>query len=475
MSRSFRLSLAIRFALAMALGLIALSALTFFAIRAALDRQIDASLLAVASIQAASVTDAPSGEMHFHEWELTPAEAAQVRDLNRFSQVWSENGESLLRTRYITADLPLDTTALRDAMRGSVVWVEDAFQGIPVRSLYYPLGRLGMAHEPHVLQVAGPLEARNRLLRQSLLLMLALVVLITGATMAGAWWLADRAVSPVREIIAQAEEIGATTLGRRIDAHADSREYQRLVQVLNTMLARIDTAFDAQRRFTADASHELRSPLTVLRGELELARRRPRKPEEYERVIDSSLEEVERLARVADDLLTLARSDAGVLAPRPDAVDLLDRARDVADRLGSSAAQRQLRLTVTGTGSTLATVDADLINRLIWNLIANAIAFTPVGGDVSIDVSRRAGAPVLRVSDTGPGIPEAALPRVFERFFQVDEARSRNTGAHGTGLGLAIVRAIADVHGATVHARNRAGGGAEFEVRFRREEDRPAT
>ena len=466
MSRSFRLSLAIRFALAMALGLIALSALTFFAIRAALDRQIDASLLAVASIQAASVTDAPSGEMHFHEWELTPAEAAQVRDLNRFSQVWSENGESLLRTRYITADLPLDTTALRDAMRGSVVWVEDAFQGIPVRSLYYPLGRLGMAHEPHVLQVAGPLEARNRLLRQSLLLMLALVVLITGATMAGAWWLADRAVSPVREIIAQAEEIGATTLGRRIDAHADTREYQRLVQVLNTMLSRIDTAFDAQRRFTADASHELRSPLTALRGELELARRRPRSPEEYERVIDSSLEEVVRLTRVAEDLLTLARSDAGVLAPRLSRVDLQQCARDVADRLRAGADARHVQLEVNANGPAVAMLDSDLVSRLIWNLLANAIAFTPAGGQVTVETGPHNGAIRLRVSDSGPGIPEDALPRVFERFFQVDEARTRSDDTHGTGLGLAIVRAIADLHGASVRAYNRPAGGAAFDVLF---------
>jgi len=450
----------------MGLGLAALSVLAFVVIRETLDRQIDASLIAVASIQAASLTDAPTGEMHFHEWELTPDEAAQVRDLNRFAQVWSEEGESLLRTRYITADLPLDTLALRGAVRGELVWVEAAFQGITVRSLFYPLGRLGPLHGQHVLQVAAPLETRNRMLRNAVLLMMVLLLLIAGGAMIGSWWLADRAVRPVQDIIVQSEAIGGHTLGRRISAHADSREYERLVQVLNTMLARIDTAFDAQRRFTADASHELRSPLTAMRGELELARRRPREAAEYERVIDSALEEVVRLSRVAEDLLTLARSDAGVLQVRFVATDLVLCARRVVDRLRIAADARQVRVTVTGPVDAVADVDEDLVNQLLWNLIANAIRFTPAGSTVDVALAREDSGVVVRVTDTGPGIPEDALDRIFDRFYRVDEARTASAEAQGTGLGLAIVRVIAELHGARLAARNRPEGGAEFTVRF---------
>ena len=450
----------------MALGLAALSVLAFVAIRETLDRQIDASLIAVASIQAASLTDAPTGEMQFHEWELTPDEAAQVRDLNRFAQVWSEDGLSLLRTRYITRDLPLDSAALRGAARGELIWVEDTFQGIPVRSLFYPLGRLGPLHGQHVLQVAAPLETRNRMLRNAALLMTALLLVIAGGTVIGSWWLADRAVRPVQDIIVQAEEIGGQTLGRRISAHADSREYERLVQVLNTMLARIDAAFDAQRRFTADASHELRSPLTAMRGELELARRRPREPAEYERVIDSALEEVVRLSRVAEDLLTLARSDAGVLQARLVATDLVACARRVVERLRIAADARQVRVIVTGPADAVADVDEDLVNQLLWNLIGNAIRFTPAGGTVDVALVRDGGEVIVRVTDTGPGIPENALDRIFDRFYRVDEARTASAGVQGTGLGLAIVHVIAGLHRAKLSAGNRPAGGAEFIVRF---------
>lgn len=452
----------------MAFGLMALSVFTYYSIRGSLDRELNASLLAVASIQAATLTEAPSGAMRFHEWELTPDEASQIRDLNRYAQVWNDAGESLLRTQYITEDLPLDTASLRRALDGRITWVESRFGGMPVRSLYYPLGRLGPLHGSHVLQVAAPLEARNRLLRKGLLLILGLGVLVIGGTQVGSWWLAGRSVRPVREITNQAEEIGAETLGRRISAYADNDEYERLVHVLNTMLTRIDTAFEAQRRFTADASHELRSPLTALRGELELARRRRRSPEEYERVIDSSLEEVARLTRVSEDLLTLARSDAGVLRARTHRVDLLDCVRRVTDRLHTVSEHRDVKLDVSGTDNEdlTAALDEDLVSRLIWNLVANAVKFAPPGGHVTVDVKRIEEAVALRVADSGPGIPVDTLPRIFDRFYRADEARTATADSPGTGLGLAIAKAIADLHGASIMVRNRAGGGAEFEVRF---------
>ncbi|MBI4408862.1 MAG: HAMP domain-containing protein [Gemmatimonadetes bacterium] len=466
MIRSFRFRLAVRFTATMAAGLVALSALTLVVLRETLDRQLDANLLNVASIQAASVTDAPSGEMRFHEWELTPEEAAQVRELNRFAQVWNEDGQGLLRTRYITADLPLDREALSQAVAGKLAWAEQVFQGLPIRSLYYPLGRLGQQHQPHVLQIAAPLHARNRTLRQVLLLLLGITLTVSGGTFLGAWWLAGRAVRPVHEIIDQAEAIEAGTLERRISAYADSREYQRLVQVLNTMLERLAAAFEAQRRFTADASHELRSPLTALRGELELARRRPRSPEEYERVIDSALEEVQRLSRVAEDLLTLARSDAGALEMRATRTDLAACARDVAERLRHEARAKRIELKLDALEPVAAYADGDLVGRMVWNLLSNAIKFTPAGGQVTLRVGTEEGSPVLEVADTGPGLPAEALPRVFDRFYQADPARTPGGNASGTGLGLAIVRALAEAHGARVEAANRNGGGAVFRVRF---------
>ena len=463
--RSFRFRLAVRFALTMLAGLCALSLVTYAVLRDALDRQLNASLLNVASIQAASVTDAPSGEMRFHEWELTPSEAAQVRDLNRYAQIWNADGESLLRTRYITTDLPLDTTALARALAGQLSWAEADFQSIPVRSLYYPLGRLGHLHAPHVLQVAAPLLARNQVLRAALLLLVAITLLISAGTFLGSWWLAERAVRPVHEIIDQAQAIEAGTLQRRIGAYADSREYQRLVQVLNTMLDRLASAFEAQRRFTADASHELRSPLTALRGEIELALRRPRTSEEYREVLASAHEEVERLSRITEDLLTLARSDAGMLSPRFGPVQPALLARELAPRLQAIAPEKHVRVTVTGPEDVVISADSDLIRRLLWNLGSNAVKFSPAAGEVTVSVAREGDWSVLEVADRGPGVPTEARDRIFERFYQGDPARTAQVSA-GTGLGLAIARVIAELHGATLEVGDAPGGGAVFRVRF---------
>ena len=163
-----------------------ISAMTLMTLRASLDREVDASILNVASIQAASLTDAASGEMHFHEWALTPDEAASVRDLVRYAQVWQADGVSLQRSQYMTQDLPLDREHLSRAGNGELVWVDLDWDGLPIRSLYYPLERLGEAHQRHVLQVAAPLEVRNALMGRVAGFLGLLVLVLSLSTFAGA-------------------------------------------------------------------------------------------------------------------------------------------------------------------------------------------------------------------------------------------------------------------------------------------------
>lgn len=466
MIRSFRFQLAARFAVAMTLATVALAALSLWAVAFFLDRELNASLVNVASIQAATVTDAPDGAMHFHEWELTPDEARSIQDLIRYAQVWSASGESLLRSQFLTRDLPLDTAALRHAASGNLVWSETAFQGTPVRALYYPLERLGPSHAHHVLEVAAPLRSRNRMVRRLAFLLLGIVLLVAFGTAAGGWWLGGRAVRPVHEITDQAEAISAGTLERRIHAYADTREYMALVRVLNTMLGRLHSAFEAQRRFTADASHELRSPLTAIRGEVEVALRRDRPAEEYRQVLQSTLEEVDRLSEMADDLLALTRADAGVMEPRLRRLDLAEATAHVVERLAHRAQAKQIAVRLDTDGDTTGLFDRDQVERLIWNLVDNAIKFTTAGGHVDVAVTEGEGEVVLEVADSGPGIREADLERIFERFYRADLARSHADATDGTGLGLSIVHAVAEAHGGTVGAANRPGGGAQFTVHF---------
>jgi two-component system, OmpR family, sensor kinase len=464
MSRSLRFRVAARIAVSMMAALAVLSLFGVAGARHFLDSELNANLLNVASIQAGAVTDAPGGEMVFHEWDLTPEEAAQVRELNRYAQIWSASGESLLRTQYIVEDLPLDGDALRRAAAGELVMTEQRFQGMPIRSLYYPLERMGAAHARHVLQVAAPLTGRSIMLRQLTWLLLGITLLSGAASFVGGWWLASRVVGPVHEIIDQAEAMGAGTLGRRIEADADEQEYERLITVLNSMLARLEDAFESQRRFIADASHELRSPLTALKGEMELALRRERSSDEYRRVIRSSLQEVDRLTLLTQDLLTLARVDAGVMQPRFENIDATDRARSVAQRLRRVADHKNVRLSVGGAESAELVADPGLLDQLLWNLVDNAVKFTTPGGLVTVTVEQRPDGVAFVVRDTGPGIAEPDRHRIFERFYRADQARTASSGPGGTGLGLSIVRAITEVHGGRATAANQPDGGAVFEV-----------
>ncbi|MDP2479000.1 MAG: ATP-binding protein [Candidatus Palauibacterales bacterium] len=463
MIRSFRFQLTLRFTATMTAAIVAFAGLGYWALRQTLDRQIDASVLNVASIQASSVTSAPNGGMHFQEWNLTPEEAASLRDLIRYAEVWDESGRHLLRSQFLTRDLPLDTAALERAADGQLTWTEDRLGDTEIRALYYPLGRLGSRHARHVLEVAAPLTSRNRTLHRAALYLLTIVVLVSGGTYLGSWWLAGRAVRPVRDITSQAEAIGASTLGRRIGAHADTHEYERLVHVLNTMLDRLDAAFEAQRRFTSDASHELRSPLTALRGELELALRRVRDPEEYRRVLASALEEAERLSELSEDLLTLARSDAGVVEARVRRVDVTTALERTVERHQPRADEKDIRLGAAMEPGLAGACDPDLLDRMLSNLIDNALKFTSAGGRVDVSARFDGHELVLEVADTGPGIREGDLGRIFDRFYRADAAR---TSTEGTGLGLSIVRTATEAHGGDVMATNRPEGGALFTVRL---------
>lgn len=453
MTRTFRFQLAARAAGAMGAGLALVGLIGHSAIRVNLDRQISSTLLNVASIQAASVTDAPSGEMTFQEWQLTPQEAELVLDLNRYTQVWTAEGASLLRTRLLTEDLPLDEVALRQAASGALVWEEQSFQGAPIRSLYYPLGQMGAAHTPHILQVAAPLDARNQLLREVALFLIAVVGVGALCGFAGGWWLARRAMLPVQAVIAQAASIRPGSR-HRIQASVRTREYQKLIEVLNGMLSRLQGAFDAQRQFTADASHELRSPLTALRGELELVRRRDRSAVEYRAAIDSALEEVERLGRLSENLLTLARSDSGAIVPQLRRADMAELAADTLQRLKKSAERRRVRLCLEASSKVMGYVDPQMIERVMWNVIDNAIKFTPLGGEVRVRLTNEAGFARLEVADQGPGIPDKQLPHVFERFYRGDDSRTPDGTESGTGLGLAIAAALVDLHGGDITAAN---------------------
>jgi heavy metal sensor kinase len=257
--------------------------------------------------------------------------------------------------------------------------------------------------------------------------------------------------------------ITAEDLSRRIPLRGTGDELDRLAETLNAMLDRLEDAFAQVRRFAADAAHELRTPLTALRGGIEVALRGERTPEEYRRVLQSSLEEVERLTHLAEDLLLLSRFSVTVSAPRqrvelePLVVEALDMGTQLAYGRGVS---------IIATGLTPAAVvgDAGALRRALLNLIDNAVKYTPAGGKVEVSLIREAGRAAIRIRDTGRGIASADVARVFQPFVRLDAGRA--DAPDGAGLGLSIARSIVAAHGGDLTLESTPGGGSTFTIRI---------
>jgi heavy metal sensor kinase len=302
--------------------------------------------------------------------------------------------------------------------------------------------------------------------RRHLLLVLGIAVpaaLLLGSY--GGLLLANQALRPVDRLTCAAREIGAGDLSQRVPLPAKMDELGRLAATFNHMIARLQAAFERQRQFTADASHELRTPLAVMRGDIEIALRRERTPEEYRRVLTSSLEEIIRLSRLVEDLLTLARADVGQAALRCEPMSLDRLCQQVVDYITPLAQQRGQALEYHPPAATPVMIkgDAQRLKQLLLNLLDNAIKYTNPGGKVSLSLRAEGKEAVMSVSDTGRGIPPEDLPHIFERFFR-HSRRTSDKGATGFGLGLAIVKWIADSHGGKIEAASQVGQGTTFTV-----------
>jgi len=313
---------------------------------------------------------------------------------------------------------------------------------------------------PLLARVAGSLTADEHELNELLVSLATAGLLAMAAAVAGGYVLARRALAPIDRMTRLAKEISAGQLNRRIEVVNQRDELGHLARTLNDMIGRLEKAFADMQRFTADAAHELRTPITIMRSEAEVTLRAPRTAEEYRKSLESLLEEFERLAKLADQLLYLCREDAGMTRSRHAEVQLDKIATDVVDHMHVLAKEKGVELALSKNKPCLMIGDADGFRRLIFNLIDNAVKYTPHGGQVTVSLDASDGQVELAVSDTGVGIPAEHLPRVCDRFYRVDS--SRQSGA--AGLGLAICRAIVESHGGQMKVESEPQQGTTVTV-----------
>jgi heavy metal sensor kinase len=314
------------------------------------------------------------------------------------------------------------------------------------------------AHLVEVGTAAAPVETT---LQQVLLLMSAGLPTAVLLAIGGGWLLVRRALAPVDQIAGTAAIITQHNLSERLPVARTGDELERLSVSLNHMITRLDEAFQTSKRFVADASHELRTPLTVLRGELEHLVQEARLSADHRERLGSLLEEVERLSQIVERLLALSRLDAGEAQTEWAPLDLGELAATTASQMALLAEDKQIALTCAAAAPVPVRGDRARLKQVVVNLLDNAIKYTPERGAVHLRVAAMAGQAVLEVADTGVGIPSESLPHVFERFFRVDQARSRQPD--GAGLGLAIVKSICHAHG-EVTVKSALNRGSRFRV-----------
>lgn len=363
-----------------------------------------------------------------------------------------------------TQKLPFSPQAQANVRRGLPTFETiDGVVDYPVRLLTMPV------HDNanrliNVVQVGLSLknsyETRRHFVRILALVFPIALLLAAG----GGWLLAHRVLAPVDQMTTAAQRIGAERLAERLEETGTGDELDRLATTLNAMLSRLDDAFRQIRQFSADASHELQTPLTILKGELEVALRSPRSPEAYQHILESALEEIDRIAVLVDGLMLLARADAGVLRMDHQPVELHQLIHEVYGHTKVLADTQSVTLSLGTLEPVVIQGDYERLRRLLLNLIDNGIKYTPAGGQVTLALRRCDKWVFLDVTDTGIGLFPAEQDRIFQRFYRTDSAR--NQGASGSGLGLCIAYSIATAHGGTIDLESTPGQGSTFTVRL---------
>ncbi len=459
--RSIRTRLTLWYTSLLTVTFLLLGGTTYGLLVYSLSREVDAALKGVAQ---ALAQEGPRRRTTFF-----PSDVDQVfrrffgfSPFDRYFEMLDPIGRRDPRWPHTPSNkLPLSPLALKNASEGRPTF--ETIEGMgqyPIRVLTLPVIEAGRVS--NLIQVGMSLKSIY-MTRHRFLLMVAgvfpLGLLLAGG---GGWLLAHRALKPVDRMTDAARRISAEHLTERLEETGAQDELDRLAKTLNEMLGRLDTAFSQIRQFSADASHELQTPLTILKGELEVALRSPRNAEEYQRTLKSALEEIDRIAHLVEGLLLLARADAGVLRMDRQPVDLAQLIEEIYGQTKVLADNQTITLRLEHVEPVTIQGDYDRLRRLLLNLVDNGIKYTRPGGRVTLSVQRDGGRASLQVSDTGIGLSGEEQDRIFQRFYRGAEARTH--GQSGAGLGLCIARSIAEAHGGRIEVESTTGQGSTFTV-----------
>ncbi|WP_243372266.1 ATP-binding protein [Geotalea sp. SG265] len=459
--RSIRFRLTLWYLVTLALILLLFSTFIYLTISNRLYAEVDRGLLAIAEAVASPTLEpfrksAPSVLDQILEDFIGPNVA------DKFVQISDAEGKVFSSsTNLQSISLPLDKASLMLAGIGkSTYHTHSNLLHYPIRTITMPVMEKG--HMVQVVQVGTLLDYASDILEKLLVIFAVSIPLALMLLWYAGWFLAGRALKPVELITTSAQKISAENLSHRLEVLNPNDEIGRLAKTFNMTLDRLENAFNRTRQFSMDVSHELRTPLTILRGETEVGIRWGGDAEELKKILKSNMEEINRMSDIIGDLLELSRTEEGKLVLNPVPVELYELLQDICTKAAPGAKEKRIVLNLSNAGSFMVSGDPARLRQIFLNLVENAIKYTPCDGRISIAIDSEPGWAKISVTDTGPGIPQADIPHVFEQFYRVDKARNRNDG--GSGLGLSLVRALSEAHGGRVELFSLPGNGCTFTV-----------
>ena len=454
-----RIRLALFAALLLCLIQLLLSAIFYGVISDWLYQQVDQSLQTTAAQVSTTLnsTDTNSSDdLNFQFSGENKAADVFLREQSFFIRVIDRQSGNIV-DESATYNVPVTTSARNAAPQFETLTLQDNSAQL-IRIYTLPLEQ-----PSHLaLQVGQSLQS----VEQTRLRSLGWLGLMLGATavlaLGSGWLLAHRALIPIEAITRLANQIGESDLGQRIDLQLPNDEVGRLAQTFNRMLDRIQDAFQRQKRFTTDAAHELRTPLSIIQIGLDVNLSHPRTAEQYRETLINIQEEVERLTQLTSNLLILARADLRSLPMNYQRLDLSELLRTVVDYITAAAQQKGIAIELDIPAGVEINADEDRLIQVAINLLDNAVKFTPEKGHISITLRRQPSAAQFTIADSGSGISAADLPHIFEPFYRADRSRTRSAG--GLGLGLAIAHEIVQLHGGSIAVVSEPGQGTQLTV-----------
>jgi len=477
---SLRFKLTVWYVLILGILLTSFSSFLYFTLSKSLYRDVDNKLRSLAEL-IASESSSPLSKFSFGTIDQALEASMNLKPIGKFIQVLDESGNIGRKSDNLkNVQLPISLNALKNASKGLITFETNRTIGnSPLRIMTFPV--VENSHVTKIVQIASSLEGVEDALNKLFLILIISVPSTLILASLGGQFLAHKALKPVDNITQTARMITSQNLNQRIHPPKVKDEISRLIETFNEMISRLDQSFRQMKQFGSDASHELKTPLTILKGEVEVMLRKERTSQEYQQTLRSNLEEINRMSQIVEDLLNLSKADTGEIILNKEDINLTEILDEVVAQMERLAKTKKLHLSATNHHQDIHIFgDALRLRELFINLIENGIKYTEEGGSIRIILQKEYPLPVtgepdwverekgqfvkIIVSDTGIGVAKEDQERIFNRFFRVDKARSREQG--GSGLGLSICKWIVEAHRGKIGVESELAKGSSFIVRL---------